>query len=314
MMLTASMVRMIKGAAASIILLLMTEPRGGNQEWLERYTGYTDKPISNALSFLLENGMIFKTGDRGEYSYRLAGGITQLPLSPDLLGDGLKDEPTPDDSNPVDVLEIAPVAAVDKIESEIFRLDPLASRSNQNLEPGINPLARDPGQSEIFRLNLAAIDQFGIREPARTRLAKLKHVTPRLVQYHCAHADKLGQAIFRIEHNWKVPADWEPMDFSRGGTRPPEPKPIAPPLDAVPEQIRAEWGAAIAGLAGELNRAEFETWVRCITLIGLDAGELVIGANNPFAVDWLEQHVKRRLDERLGLEVRFEVRHESTQG
>ena len=57
MMLTASTVRAVKGAAASIILLLMVDPRGGNQEWLERYTGYTDKPVSAALSFLFENGM-----------------------------------------------------------------------------------------------------------------------------------------------------------------------------------------------------------------------------------------------------------------
>ncbi|HWR66993.1 MAG TPA: hypothetical protein VN364_12830, partial [Bellilinea sp.] len=158
MMLTASMVRGLKGAAASIILLLMTEPRGGNQEWLERYTGYTDKPISAALSFLFENGMIVKTGDRGEYSYRLAGETRQLPLSLDQLGDGSQAESIPDQSLPGDVIEI--VSMETETESEKYSdSTSLASGFNQNPDSGINP--PPPGfntESEIFRLNLAAID------------------------------------------------------------------------------------------------------------------------------------------------------------
>lgn len=160
-MLTATTVRMVKGAAASIILLLMTEPRGGNQEWLERYTGYSDKPVSTALSFLLENGMIVKTGDRGEYSYRLAGETRQLPLSPDHLGDGSKDESIPDHNYPVDIFEISPISdakGAKEIESEKYSDSPsLASGFNQNLDSGIKP--PPPGfnaESENFRLNLPA--------------------------------------------------------------------------------------------------------------------------------------------------------------
>src|SRR3990172_4739905 len=263
MMLTASMVRMIKGAAASIILLLMAEPRGGNQEWLERYTGYTDKPVSAALSFLFENGMIVKTGDRGEYSYRLAGETRQLPLSPDQLGDGSQGDSIPDHNSPVNVLEITPIPEIKEIESEKYSDSPsLASGFNQNLESGIKP--PPPGinaESENFRLNLAAIDQIGIREPARTRLARLKNITPRLVQYHCGTAGHLGRAIYRIEHGWKVPADWHAMDFTSGDSELPQSEPTAESqLEVIPEQIRAEWGAALADAAGRLNRAEFSTW------------------------------------------------------
>ena len=313
MMLTASMVRMIKGAAASIILLLMTEPRGGNQEWLERYTGYTDKPVSAALSFLFENGMIVKTGDRGEYSYRLAGETMQLPLSLDQLGDGSQGDSIPDHNYPVDVLEITPIPEIKEIESEKYSDSPsLASGFNQNLESGIKP--PPPGinaESENFRLNLAAIDQIGIREPARTRLARLKNITPRMIHYHCGTAGHLGRAIYRIEHGWTVPADWEPMDFAAGELQPSQPEPDPSRLEGVPEQIRIEWDAALAEAAGRLNRAEFSTWASCITLLGLDSGELVIGAGNPYAVTWLGQHLRPLLVDRLAFPVRFEVRHES---
>jgi len=43
-----------------------------------------------------------------------------------------------------------------------------------------------------------------IREPARSRLARLAHVTPELIEYHCATAPNSGMAIYRIEHGWPV--------------------------------------------------------------------------------------------------------------
>jgi hypothetical protein len=50
---------------------------------------------------------------------------------------------------------------------------------------------------------LAALDAGGIREPARSRLARCEHVTVELIEYHTQTASA-GQAIYRIEHNWPV--------------------------------------------------------------------------------------------------------------
>ncbi len=305
-MLTAAMVRMVKGAAASILLLLMTEPAGGNQEWIERYTCYTDKPVSQALAFLMETGMITRSGERGVYTYRLASGAQQLPLPVELL----PDDQTVSTETVEETAELAPVHQTDeKIESETFRLDPLASsRSIQNLESRDPPLPDSRAcESEFFRLNLQALDEHNIREPARSRLARLAHVTPGTVRYHCGTAKNSGQAIYRIEHNWPAPADWV---FEQRDEIDPTPDEPGPELAPVSAETQTAWGFALGQLAGELSRADNETWARSAWPAGMDGGTLVVGANNPIHVAWLEQHVRRRLEELIGCPVRCEVRYD----
>jgi hypothetical protein len=60
-----------------------------------------------------------------------------------------------------------------------------------------------------MRANLQELDNFGIREPARSRLANKTHVTQELIRYHCETCKSIGQAIYRIEHNWVVPDGWQ---------------------------------------------------------------------------------------------------------
>jgi hypothetical protein len=60
-----AVVKECKGAALSLLVLLETnrELGGGavTQEWLERHSGYTDKPVSQALAYLSETGRIAMT-------------------------------------------------------------------------------------------------------------------------------------------------------------------------------------------------------------------------------------------------------------
>jgi len=58
---TNQMVRELKGPALSVVVLLILNPGGVSQEFLERSSGYTDKPISQALAYLAETGRIVKT-------------------------------------------------------------------------------------------------------------------------------------------------------------------------------------------------------------------------------------------------------------
>jgi len=60
-------------------------------------------------------------------------------------------------------------------------------------------------QSAIFA-NLAACDETGIREPKRSEISRLEHVTPELIKAHCMQVkdqnQPIGTAIHRIQYNW----------------------------------------------------------------------------------------------------------------
>lgn len=73
---TNQMVRELKGPALSVVVLLILNPGGVSQEFLERSSGYTDKPISQALAYLRETGRIVKT----RAGWSLIAGL-QLPLT-----------------------------------------------------------------------------------------------------------------------------------------------------------------------------------------------------------------------------------------
>ena len=60
-----AVVKECKGVALSILVLLATNQQLGGgvvtQEWLERHSGYTDKPVSQALAYLGETGRVTRT-------------------------------------------------------------------------------------------------------------------------------------------------------------------------------------------------------------------------------------------------------------
>jgi len=55
------LVRELKGAPLSIVLVLQFVTQRVTQEYLERSTGYTDKPVRQALEYLREIGMVDHT-------------------------------------------------------------------------------------------------------------------------------------------------------------------------------------------------------------------------------------------------------------
>lgn len=75
---TIQTVRELKGAALSIVALLSLTTLPVTQEWLERNSGYTDKPVSQALAYLRETGRVCKTSE----GWVLATGVQMaLPVS-----------------------------------------------------------------------------------------------------------------------------------------------------------------------------------------------------------------------------------------
>jgi len=58
-----------------------------------------------------------------------------------------------------------------------------------------------PADPEILK----ALDKAKIREPKRSMLARLEHVTVELIQGHVTTAPNKALAIYRIEHDWELP-------------------------------------------------------------------------------------------------------------
>ncbi len=81
--------------------------------------------------------------------------------------------------------------------------------------------------------------------------------------------------------------------------------------------MRAEqaWQAALGQLQLEMNKANFDTWVRDAELISYEDGEFIIGVKNAYARDWLTERlsasVKRILTGVMSrsVQVRFVVWH-----
>src|SRR3990170_3030811 len=71
------MVRELKGPALSIFVALALVHQRVSQSWLEMATGYTDKPVSQALAYLKEVGLASHTSA----GWQLTGQAKQLPLA-----------------------------------------------------------------------------------------------------------------------------------------------------------------------------------------------------------------------------------------
>jgi chromosomal replication initiator protein len=52
------------------------------------------------------------------------------------------------------------------------------------------------------------------------------------------------------------------------------------------------WQAALGQLQLEMPRASFETWVRDAELLTHEDGEYIIGVQNAYACDWLEDRLQ----------------------
>jgi hypothetical protein len=207
--------RALVGLPATILLMFLAERQPMTQEYIELNTGKSDKTVHKALKVLESYGYIAEVG---RYRWALSNGARQLPLGAALP------EPDPE-TEPENIIDAEPSDKDESypVRSENFRPEPSSSSGYLNTDSNqVNhpPLARTDG-SEKFRAGppnpkiLAALDEHGIREPARSRLERLAHVTPELVDYHCKTAQNTGLAIYRIENNWAVKT--EPAESAGSG-------------------------------------------------------------------------------------------------
>src|ERR1700687_2845947 len=78
-------------------------------------------------------------------------------------------------------------------------------------------------------------------------------------------------------------------------------------------QLEQIWQTALGQLQMEIPKSTFDTWVRGTSLLTHEDGSYVVGVNNAYAKDWLENRlsgaVRRTLSGIVGrtVEVRFVV-------
>ncbi len=177
-------VRSIKGAPASVLLaLLFTRHPMTNQE-LQRWTGYSEESVTQAVRILLDLGWVSAVGPRGPWTMNTE---RQLPL-------GAGDIPEIPGSIPS--------------SSSIVDSNTLPMQEEDEKEGDAEP---ETIEDENFVKTLHALYDAGIREPTAGRLARLPHVTPEYVAAHVEQANaqgfRLGTAIYRIEHGWPIPEE-----------------------------------------------------------------------------------------------------------
>jgi hypothetical protein len=176
-------VRSMKGAPISILVACMFARKALSNLELQMWTNYNDEAITKAARLLCTMGWLTAVGRQGPWS--LSEG-RQLPLM-DIAD------------------ELVAVAGSDPVFP-----DRRSSSSQRDFEvTSYLPQEQEEGERSGFSGSLlAALDAANIKEPKRSELARLAHVTPDLIAAHVEAAKRegfpLGTAIYRIQYDWAV--------------------------------------------------------------------------------------------------------------
>lgn len=165
--LSVEAVRGLKGAPASIILVLWVNRLGVSQEYLERNTGYTDKPISQALEYLREHGHVVKTAS----GWKLAGNDQQLPLG---MSEVVSDEVS---GEVLDAADPAPLQAEGPLGDAS---DITSGRNNSDSGADVLIVLKDSESNESIKTIRTPAAGVG-KIPTRRRGAHLADVTRALL-------------------------------------------------------------------------------------------------------------------------------------
>jgi hypothetical protein len=192
-----AVVKECKGAALSILVLLATNQQLGGgavtQEWLERHSGYTDKPVSQALAYLSETGRINRTSA----GWVLAGAYSppgSLPAAPPISGSLDREEQSRAAPSGEEVQGQPPLSPVPlPLEGEADReLSDSLTAASAN-DPEINPIQAEAEEKgvgiiptrlnlEHVEANLAAFKKWGVGRNEKTiMLSSRPEVTPQQI-------------------------------------------------------------------------------------------------------------------------------------
>jgi len=175
-MLETKDVRTLKGAALSILILGLLDPQPHNAAWFERMSGYTDKPVTQALKLLVEYDYMLKSpngwGIATDQQLKLSTGYPQENRNNSDSGD--------------------------------LVVSSLIKDSIKDLKELTTTTTRDSGNRNNSEMLKATCLELGIKDPKASQIAQLD-ITPEYIRAHVASVDDLALAIYRITHGWKEP-------------------------------------------------------------------------------------------------------------
>jgi len=172
----ARMIRELKGAPLSCLMLLFLSDGPVSNEWICRMSGYTDKPVAQALKLLSDPEYQIARRSRG--GWVLSSGF-QL-----ILGN--------DESRKNSVPTTTTLINKD-INQDLKAV--VVSRKNSDSE-----------EDERYLANFQACVQNGIHEPSASVISNFEHVSPEFIKAHVdairgKKGETIGLAITRIKNN-----------------------------------------------------------------------------------------------------------------
>lgn len=179
---SSTVLRSYKGAPISVLIAFMVTRQQMTALELQQWTGYKGDNITTAVRLLTADGWLSARSPRGPWC--LCEGM-QLPLM--------------------------------NADSDLIGVMPSSSSSSNRTWNVPSNLQEQEEQDESDLIGVvAALDAAGIREPKRSTLAKLEHVTAEMITAHVeqckAEGLEIGTAIHRIQYNWayEVPRAKQP--------------------------------------------------------------------------------------------------------
>ena len=185
-------VRELKGAPLAILVLLAISPLPVSKEWLARSSGYTDKPIHQACSYLKEQGLI----DCSSGGWFLAAGF-QMPLPGRIYSEpegleGTQDQLIDEEADEAGQSESEAKDLHRKISDQGVRIINKDSKDLKELKDLNNNKSRknsEPENAELWEV----LREAGVRRNERTMaLARLEHVTPEYLRAKMAEYKASG--------------------------------------------------------------------------------------------------------------------------
>lgn len=332
--------RSLKGAPLSVIFILTCVQMRVSQEFIERHSGYSDKPISQALSYLQDLQLI----DHTSSGWALTGAARQLPLPGPALTIAETTPAVMIESESADVPAMKETTVVgENAESELFRLVSLDSLNleSKNLSDYLSRLGEIPTQKilsaaqQLFenRISGKAADYTNpvlmlawIAQAYQgwTRNGGKIRNPERLVYYELHKGKETPEPEFMDDPLAFLP-EWFAVELGVVEIEPDEPTgdiieidelPSAPETATLPSSDGELWWQATKDqLQMEMPLTSYKTWVRSLELERWEetANLFVIRAQSESQRAWCDGRLRRTITRLLtGMtgkqaDVRFEA-------
>ena len=200
MQLTARQVRAYKGAAISILMLLMVERRPLTQGEMRRGTAYGDEAINDAVWMLREDGLIVETG---RYTWALLGDdARQLPIgATDAIEEKTGDQACLSYEEISELGPDDPELALKELKKE--------TKKETDIDLSLFLNGAGPEIPELPTEN--SLLDMGFYGKGIEQILAIPGLTMREVRYHVEKAGpgNLGFALARIRKSQAVPESWE---------------------------------------------------------------------------------------------------------